>query len=107
MTSRKSDPELREFRRFVDAHLPGGSSHMSDLDLSNLRDLVEPGRRPEVALGLIQEIDRLLESDDKVLDEWMTGSAATGIRFDSRAEARLYLRQFRALLAASQDGDLR
>jgi hypothetical protein len=107
MKPMKSDPTLAEFRRFVDANFPGGCSHMSDSQLSSLRDLVEPGRSPKVVHGLIAEIDTLLRSDDQALEKWMSASAATGIKFDSGAEARSYLHQFRALLAAGQDMDLR
>ena len=47
--------ELRKFHQFVDSHVPGGTSHMSDSDMANLRDLVDTRRRPEVAQGLIRE----------------------------------------------------
>lgn len=104
MSSKKSNRELRKFRQFVDGHLPGGASHMSDPDLANLRDLVDTGRRPEVAQGLIQEMDTLLQSDDTLIEKWMAESAATGINFNSPAEARSYLREFRTILAGSQDG---
>jgi hypothetical protein len=77
---------------------------MADLDLANLRDLMDTGRRPEVAMGLILEMDALLESDDRLLEQWMTDSAASGIKFDSPEEARSWLRQFRAFLAGNQDG---
>ena len=88
MSSKESDRELRKFRQFVDAHVPGGTSHMSDSDIANLRDLVDTRRRPEVALGLIREMDALLELDDRRLEQHMTDSAASGIEFDPRAEAR-------------------
>ena len=104
MSSKKSDRELRKFRQCVDTQLPGGASHMSDSDLANLRDLVDTARSPEVALGLIREMDALLELDDRRLEQHMTDSAASGIEFDSRAEARSWLRQFRALLAGNQEG---
>ena len=104
MSSKKSDRELRKFRQFIDAQVPGGTSHMSDSDIANLRDLVDTRRRPEVALGLIREMDALLELDDRLLEQRMTDSVASGIKFDSPAEARSWLRQFRALLAGNQDG---
>ena len=104
MRSKKSDRELRKFQQCVDTQLPGGASHMSDSDLANLRDLVDTGRSPEVALGLIREMDALLESDDKVLERYMIDSAPSGIAFDSPAEARSWFRQFRAFLAGNQHG---
>ncbi|MCX6929248.1 MAG: hypothetical protein NT154_39420 [Verrucomicrobia bacterium] len=93
--------ELRKFRKFVDSHVPGGASHMSDSDLTNLRDMVDTRRRPEVAQGLIQQMDALLEADDQALDGYMAENAANGIKFNSRAEARSWLRQFRAFLASN------
>jgi hypothetical protein len=104
MSFKKSDRELRKFRRFVDTQVPGGTAHMSDSDIENLRDLVDTRRRPEVALGLIREMDALLELDDRLLERRITDSVAIGIKFDSPAEARSWLRQFRALLAGNQDG---
>ena len=104
MSSKESDRELRKFRQFVDAHVPGGTSHMCDSDIANLRDLVDTRRRPEVALGLIREMDALLELDDRLLERRMTDSVPSGIKFDSPAEARSWLRQFRALLAGNQEG---
>ena len=104
MSFKKSDRELREFRQFVDTQVPGGTAHMSDSDIANLQDLVDTRGRPEVALGLIREMDALLELDDRRLEQHMTDSAASGIEFDSRAEARSWLRQFRALLAGNQEG---
>jgi hypothetical protein len=103
--SSKSEPdrELGEFRRFVDTYLPGGASHISDLELEHLRDLVETDRHPEVVLGLIREMDTLLEADDTPLKAWMAGSAASGIVFDSPAQARAYLQRFRAILARTRD----
>jgi hypothetical protein len=96
--------ELRKFQQFVDNHVPGGASHMSDSDLANLRDLVDTRRRPEVAQGLIREIDALLEGDDRGLDQHMADNAANGIIFNSPAEVRSWLRQFRAFLASNQAG---
>jgi hypothetical protein len=101
MRSRKSKSESEKFRKIVDAHVPGGASHMSDTDLANLRDLVDPSERPEVALGLVREMDTLLQSDDKRMQEWIAESAAKGIPFGSIDEARSYLTQFRALLASN------
>ena len=103
MSSKEPDRELREFRQFVDAYLPGGASHISDVDLEHLRDLVETHRHPDVARGLIREMDTLLGADDTVLKEWMASSAASGIAFDSPAQARAYLRRFRAILASTRD----
>jgi len=103
MSSKKPERQLREFRRFVDAYLPGGASHISDDELAQLRDLVETDRHPEVALGLIREMDTLLGADDTVLSQWMASSAASGIAFDSPAQARAYLRRFRAILARTRD----
>jgi hypothetical protein len=57
--------ELRKFRQFVDSQVPGGTTHMSDSDLANLRDLVDTRRKPEMSQGLIREIDVLLEGDDR------------------------------------------
>jgi len=96
--------ELRKFHQFVDSHVPGGTSHMSDSDMANLRDLVDTRRRPEVAQGLIREIDALLEGDDRGLAQHMADNAANGIKFNSPAEARSWLRQFRAFLASNQAG---
>ena len=101
MRSQKPQSDLEKFRQFVDAHVPGGTSEVSDADLANLRVLVDPSARPEVAVGLIQEMDTLLGSDDKRLEQWMAESMATGIRFDSIDKARSHLRQFRALLASN------
>jgi hypothetical protein len=96
--------ESRKFRQFVDSHVPGGTSHMSDSDMASIRDLVDTRRRPEVAQGLIREIDALLEGDDRGLDQHMADNAANGIKFNSPAEARSWLRQFRAFLASNQAG---
>jgi hypothetical protein len=103
MSSKQPDRELREFRGFVDAYLPGGASHISDVELEHLRDLVETDRHPEVALGLFREMVALLGADDAHLREWMASSAATGIAFDSPAQARASLRRFRAILARTRD----
>jgi hypothetical protein len=104
MRSKKSDRELRKFRKFLDAHLPGGASHISDSDLANLRDLTDPEGKPEVPMELIREMDALLESDYRRLEQWMADSAASGIKFASTAEARSWLLQFRAFLAGNHDG---
>ena len=96
--------ELRKFQQFVDSQVPGGTTHMSDSDLANLRDLVDTRRRPEVSQGLIREIDVLLEGDDRGLDQHMADNAANGIEFNSPAEARSWLLQFRAFLASNQAG---
>jgi hypothetical protein len=99
MPSKKPKSDLGRFREFVDAHVPGGTSHMSDADLAGLRDLVDPSSHPEVALRLVREMDALLESDDKRLEQWMVESARTSIEFGSIDEARSYLKQFRHILA--------
>ncbi len=101
MRSKKREAELEKFRQFVEAQFPGVSSHMSDTELAHLRDLVDPSARPEVALGLVRETDSLLESDDKRLEQWMTESAASGIKFGSLEEARAWLGQFRGFLTKS------
>src|SRR4051812_12103755 len=95
----RSDDE--KFRDFIATQVPGGTAEMSDTDITHLRDMVDPSARPEVALGLIREMDNLLGSDDKRLEHWMAESAATGIQFSSVQEARAYLTQFRALLKAN------
>src|SRR5258708_7129872 len=105
MGSKKKDIELEKFRKFVDSHVPGGASHFSDTDLRNLRNLVDTSQHPEVAQGLIRELDTLLESDDKALEKWMAVSAATGIKFDRPADARAWFRLFRAFLAGNLSGD--
>jgi len=102
----KPDRELRKFRKFVDGQVPGGISQMSDTDVANLRNLVDTRRKPEVAQGLIREMDALLELevDGKEFAQCMTDSAATGVKFDSPAEARAWLLQFRAFLAGNLEG---
>jgi hypothetical protein len=97
--ARKSGNRIkRSSATSLNPHVPGATAEMSDTDVSHLRDLVDPSARPEVAGGLIREMDTLLALDDKQLEEWMAKSAATGIRFGSIHEARAYLTQFRALL---------
>jgi hypothetical protein len=106
-TSRPKKPksDQQKFRQFVETHVPGGTADMSDADLTHLQDLIDPSARPEVAMGLIREMDALLGSDDnKRLEQWMAESAATGIRFSSIQEARAYLAQFRALLKRNLTG---
>ena len=104
MSSNNTDQELRKFRQFVEGHVPGGTSHMPDSDIANLRDLVDTRRRPEVAQGLIREIDALLKGDDRGLDHYLADNAANGIKCDSSAEARSYLQQFRDVLAGNPAG---
>ena len=89
--------ELDEFRQLADSRVPGGVSHMSDAELKHLRDMVDPSANPDMALGLIREIDDLLQSGDDKIGEWMEENA----QFGSVDEARSYLRQFRELLAAN------
>jgi hypothetical protein len=98
----KSDRE--KFRDFVETHAPGATAEMSDTELTHLQDMIDPSARPEVAMGLIREMDTLLGSDDNKLEQWMAESAATGIRFSSLEEARAHLTQFRALLKTSLAG---
>ena len=104
MSSKNADEELRKFRQFVDSHVPGGTSHMSDSDIANLRDLVDTRRRPAVSQGLIREIDASLEGDDRGLDQHIADNAANGIKFSSREEVRSWFPQFRAFLVSNLAG---
>jgi hypothetical protein len=98
MRSKKPESDDEQFRQIVESQVPGATAGMSHTDLTHLRSLVDPSERPEVAMGLIREMNELLSSGEKRLEQWMAESVATGIPFGSIQEARAYLTAFRALL---------
>ena len=53
-----TDSELKTFRSFLEQHLPEGTAHMSEAEITGIRQLMEMVGNPAAAAGLrpMQEV---------------------------------------------------
>lgn len=91
-----TDSELKTFRSFLEQHLPEGTAHMSEAEITGIRQLMEMVGNPAAAAGLIAEIDALLDAHDSQTDAHLC-DGGIGVKLESPEQARSFLRQFRSL----------
>ncbi len=99
-----TDEELKNFRQFLDQHLPEGTANMSDADIAGLRQLMDMVGDPAAAGNLIAEIDAVLNARDSESDAKLC-DGSLGVKFESPEQARAFLRQFRSLLAGDSGSE--